>query len=232
MRFVFISFCLIFFYSTLNAQQIIGTSGLLNTPSAHLRADGSFMLGGNYLPEAITHESFDYNTANYFFDLTFLPFAEISYKLTIFEAKKDQSIEQDRSLAFRLQLLKERKYWPAIVVGGNDMLTTNMGGTGNQYFGSAFVVASKKVPWLGHEWLLSLGYSSDVFNRDQPEGVFAGIGFSPSFLPQATAIFEYDGEVYNAGVNALIIKHISITAFFYDLKYFTGGVAYQFTIKQ
>lgn len=49
-----------------------------------MQKDGTFMMGINYLPDIITPEPFNYNTANYYFNITFLPFFEVSYKMTLF----------------------------------------------------------------------------------------------------------------------------------------------------
>lgn len=64
-------------------QSNMGTSGLLTVPSADMQQDGTFMMGGNYLPSAMLPDDFDLNTGNYFLNLTFLPFMEIGYRCTL-----------------------------------------------------------------------------------------------------------------------------------------------------
>jgi hypothetical protein len=59
------------------SQSIEGATGLLKIPSAEMQKDGTFILGGNYLPDAITPEPFNYNTGNYYFNITFLPFLNL-----------------------------------------------------------------------------------------------------------------------------------------------------------
>ena len=58
------------------AQRSLGVSGLLNIPSADMQEDGTFMAGGNYLPQEMLPQEWGYNSGNYFVNLTFLPFME------------------------------------------------------------------------------------------------------------------------------------------------------------
>ena len=64
------------------AQRSLGVSGLLNIPSADMQEDGTFMAGGNYLPQEMLPQEWGYNSGNYFVNLTFLPFMEVAYRCT------------------------------------------------------------------------------------------------------------------------------------------------------
>ena len=96
----------IFVFSTLllSAQLTLGTTGLLNSPSAEMQPDGTVMLGGNFLHDKITPDGFPYDTYNYFLNITFLPFLEVAYVCTLFKAtdtfvpeKKGRFVNQDSS---------------------------------------------------------------------------------------------------------------------------------------
>ena len=63
------------------AQRSLGVSGLLNIPSADMQEDGTFMAGGNYLPQEMLPQEWGYNSGNYFVNLTFLPFMEVAYRI-------------------------------------------------------------------------------------------------------------------------------------------------------
>ena len=79
--------CLFLFSSLLlSAQLTLGTSGLLNSPSADMQPDKTVMIGGNFLNDHITPGGFPYDTYNYFLNITFLPFLEVAYTCTLFKA--------------------------------------------------------------------------------------------------------------------------------------------------
>lgn len=108
--------------SGIKAQYTMGTTGMMNIPTAEMQQTGTFMIGGNYLPEELN--PFKYNSGNYFVNITFFSFLELNYRCILLKsdymAKKPKFNQQDRSLSVRLRPLKEGKYWPAIVIGSND----------------------------------------------------------------------------------------------------------------
>lgn len=67
-------------------------------PDSRYAGDRYFYGGGNYLPNGMT--PFNFNTGNYFVNITFLSFLELSYrctlqKLNVTMGKKDISIRID-----------------------------------------------------------------------------------------------------------------------------------------
>ena len=134
------------------SQPIDGATGLMKIPSADMQKDGTFIVGGNYLPDAITpNKSFNYNTGNYFFNLTFLPFTEFTYRSTLLSWNGNHN--QDRSFGLRLRLIKESKLRPSLVIGGNDLYTTGQEleiisqRTSNRFFIPPLL-------WLPNIWML------------------------------------------------------------------------------
>ena len=100
------------------AQYSMGNTGLLNIPTADMQKAGTFMGGGNYLPNGMT--PFNFNTGNYFVNITFLSFLELSYRCTLlkttrYDGKKGY-FQQDRSLSARIRPIEEGKYHPRIGV--------------------------------------------------------------------------------------------------------------------
>ena len=98
------------------AQYSMGNTGLLNIPTADMQKAGTFMGGGNYLPNGMT--PFNFNTGNYFVNITFLSFLELSYRCTLlkttrYDGKKGY-FQQDRSLSARIRPIEEGKYHPRI----------------------------------------------------------------------------------------------------------------------
>ena len=215
----------------ISAQPTAGTTGLLNIPTAEMQRDGTFLFGGNYLPEVMTPELFSYDTGNYYLNITFLPFWEVNYRLTLLKIDGTGGHNQDRSFALRCRILKERKYIPAIVVGGNDVYTSVSGG-GNQYFGMIYTVATKDFKWEGYNISITLGYYIDTFHKNQYAGLFGGGSFSPGFFKPLSLMVEYDTKAINAGASLFLFNHLYIQAFVYDMKYFCGGVQYKVYLKK
>lgn len=209
------------------SQSLTGVTGLLNIPSADMQEDGTFFAGINYINQHAfrNFEREPYNRYAWYLDITFLPFLEINFRSTTYKISDDK-YNADRMASVKLRVLRERKYWPAIVIGGNDIYTPASGG-GNQFFVSAYVVATKHIPVKKSDIGLTLGYGFKVHQHIQYDGFFGGISFSPSFLRQLNLIAEYDGNNYNLGGNILFFKHLLVFAMAHDLKYFSGGIAYR-----
>lgn len=225
---------LFIFISPLAAQYSLGVTGLLNIPTADMQADGTFMGGGNFLPEALTPEAWDYDTGNYFVNLTFLPFAEVAYRCTLFRGKfKDgNKWQQDRSVSVRLRPLKEGRWWPSIVVGSNDAFTTNQLNMfkdpgGSRYFSSVYLVGTKH--WLpGRENIgFTIGGHIPFRTESNRRGVFGGISYTPSFWKNLSLMAEYDSDAVNMGAAARLFGHLSIYVFSYDFKAVVGGLRYE-----
>jgi hypothetical protein len=213
------------------AQPTAGTSGLLNTPAAGMQDDGTFTAGANYLPDILTPQpDFNYDTYNYYIGMAFLPFLEISLRMTLLkEPEEEKYTNQDRSLALRVRLLKEKKYLPSIVIGANDIYTTSQ--SGNQYFKSIYIAGSKTFNLKGSLALVSLGCLSDFSNDNINYGLFGGLSFSPAFLKSLSVMAEYDSRYVNAGASILLFRHIYLYGFAADLRQFAGGVAIRLYAK-
>ena len=209
------------------AQMTSGTKGLLKIPTAEMYEDGSFVFGGNYLPEEITPERFYYNTGNYFLNLTFLPFIDVTYRCTLIKNRKSgKYTEQDRTFGVRLQLFKEKKVMPAIVFGADDVYSDESDG-GVQSLGAMYGVATKNIYWNDCRFGLTVGSGFKAYNGNQLDGPFGGISFSPAFARNLSLIAEYDSDSFNAGATLLLWNHLYLQGFMYDMKNFVGGVAYR-----
>lgn len=232
MKYLPLIFLSIIAFSVTKAQSMSGTTGLLNIPTANMQRDGTFMFGGNYLPEAITPESFSFNTGNYYINITFLPFVEVNYRLTLGQTKSTGRYnQQDRSFALRCRILKEGKFIPALVIGGND-LYTHTNGDGNQYFEAVYIVETKTFLLGRNIFSTTIGSGIDVLEKNQYDGIFGGISYSPYFFSPLTLIAEYDSKVFNTGISLFLFNHLSLHAFAYDLKYFCGGMQYKVYLKK
>jgi len=207
-----------------NAQTLTGTTGLLNIPSADVQADGTFIMGCNYLPE-INQPMWGFHTGNYYFNLTFLPFLEVAYKCTLIRTKSTgKYTQQDRGVSVRLQVLKEKEYFPAVTIGMHDVCTHTKC---NQYFGATYVVFTKHFDIDRNFIGLTSGYGTALLKHNEFVGLFGGISVSPSFFTPATFMAEYDCKGVNVGGSLLLFRHVYFLAMAQRLKYFAGGVAYK-----
>lgn len=182
--------------SLLWAQNPYGTTGLLRMPTADFQDDGTFMFGNTFLPkEGTKPNKGKYDTFNYFFNVTFFPFMEVAYTLTMNKGVPGdywpkqtwgKFVNQDRSFHLKLRVWKEGwyKWWtPQIAIGANDPLTHSAWGGGdinfgesgpatNNYFTRWFVAMSKHVN-LGDygvigahvAWVLGRGKNDAHYSR-------------------------------------------------------------------
>ena len=213
-----------------SAQSLPGITGLLNAPSANMLKDGTFYMGANYLNRNYVNDygNKQFNCLTYYFDLTFLPFLEINFRNTRQLDNPDHTHTVDRMFSGKLRVLKERKYWPSIAVGGNDIVTTS--DNSNQYFGAAYIVVTKNLEFKKNSFGATVGYSYPLFRHNQIEGVFGGITFSPVFLRQFTLMAEYDSKNFNVGGSVLFFKHLYIFAVLQGMESLSGGLAYRFSV--
>nr|WP_129733945.1 YjbH domain-containing protein [Parabacteroides goldsteinii] len=217
-------------------QSYLGVSGLLTVPSADMQEDGTFMMGGNYLPSVMLPDGFNQNTGNYFLNLTFLPFMEVTYRCTLSRpGGKDANWQQDRAVSLRLRALKEKKYIPSVVLGSNDAFTTKALNIfdkkkANRMFGSVYGVLTKNIPMGGHVLGVTAGYYFPVYDESPNKGFFGGIRYTPGFFPLLSVMADYDGDRISAGASLFLFHHIRIHAMAYHLQEVSAGIRYEFIL--
>lgn len=220
----------------LQAQSTAGVTGLLNSPSAEMAPDGTIKIGANFLNREIVPGTWTYNTMNFFLNITFLPFFEISITntaLDLWSIGKFSNV--DRAINVRFRPLKEGKYWPAVVIGSNDFITTSpelvtpVGG--NRYFGKAYLALSKHFDINGHIIGIHTAYNyltSNALKIGFP--ISGGISYSPPFYRGLNVIAEYDTNNFNIGANIIVFKYFYLQVLMQNLKYPSVGAQFQFTI--
>ncbi len=224
-------FCLFFFINPANSQSTLGVTGLLNSPTATMSPEGTVKIGGNFLNTNMTPDTWDYNTFNYYLNITFLPFFEAALTNTAFdlfqEGRKFNNV--DRAVSLRFRILKEKSFIPSIVVGSNDILTSNKENyfspdNGNKYFGMHYIAASKHFDVNNSKFGIHAAYnilSSTKFSLKYP--VSGGITFNPGFARNLTLIAEYDTKDFNLGGNILLFNTLFFQFFVQDMKYISFG---------
>ena len=243
---VILCILLLCFTFALSAQLTYGTTGLLHAPSAEMREDKTVMLGANFLNKEITPPTWYYHTYNYYPNVTILPWLEVAYTCTLFKAEAlglkpygySGFTNQDRYFSVRLRALEEGQFWkhmPAVVLGTSDPFTSSGGviasEQGNGYYNRFYLAATKHVR-VGRETIgVSLSY---VYNRRREyklNGVAAGVTYNPSFHPQLRLIAEYDSRDFALGATYLLFNHLHAQVELQRMKYFTGGLTFQFRLK-
>lgn len=214
------------------SQTLLGTTGWLNIPTAEMQEDGTFYIGSSFINKNYINSYGDgaanYNSVTYYFDITFLPFLEVSFGNMRSLDNIDGNNTVDRRFSFRFRPLQERKYIPAIVIGAHDVYTSiAKEKETNQYFSSLYIVLTKHIAVKKSEFGVTLGYGVDAFRNNQFLGIFGGISFSPGFYRPLNFIVEYDGDVINLGATVLLFNHLSVYAALTDFQYFSGGLAYK-----
>jgi hypothetical protein len=160
--------------SSVQAQALRGTTGLLHAPTADMQRDKTFMVGGNVLDVTPLHY-YDFGvkyTFNYYVNITFFPWLEVGYTCTINYADYGNTYfpeyvwgkysNQDRSFYFRLRAWKEgwwKSWTPQIVIGADDPGTHDEYGGGsissrdmngsNCFFSRYYIAATKHFDFKG-----------------------------------------------------------------------------------
>ncbi|MDP3435920.1 MAG: YjbH domain-containing protein [Bacteroidales bacterium] len=225
-------------------QSSMGISGLLNSPSAVMSKDGTVKIGGNFLNTNMTpdtwdldNKTLDYNTFNFFLNITFLPFLEVAITNTALDYYDEGKFTNvDRAVCLKFRILKEGKYWPSVVIGSNDVLTSATSNLfdpaiGNKFFGTHYLALSKHIDIAGNRIGVHAAYnilSSTKQTINFP--LSGGISFSPNFYKELNLIAEYDTRNFNLGGNILIFKYLYLQLFVQDLKYLSFGAQAQFSI--
>lgn len=219
-------------FTFLQAQYSIGMTGQLNIPTADMQETGTFLGGGNFLPQEITSSDIiTYNTWNYFVNMTFFSFLELNYRCTLLKTghmvDESKFNNQDRAFSAKIRFLKESKYLPAIAIGTDDPDENN-----NMNVAALYGVMTKNLlpSEKGHQLALTLGYYHPLNSFSQKEGVFGGIRYTPAFFKPLSVMAEYDSQGFNIGAAAKVWKHLSLHAFTREFTCISFGIRYEYTL--
>ena len=252
-RILIIGGLLLLLLNTAKAQFTYGTTGLLHMPTADMQQDKTFMGGGGLLNKYASPSRWNYDTWNYYINITILPWLEVAYTCTIFDEMRGivHMMNQDRSFHGRLRVWKEgwwKDWTPQIVAGVNDF-TTGAGtdykdmaieGDGNGYLNRYYIAATKHLSWNG-EWGIHAAYVYNKRGKDKLNGTAIGFDYQfalpeTSFLNKAVnglnLMAEYDSKFVNIGAKYTLWKdHINIIGELRDCKHPSVGVFFKVHLK-
>lgn len=256
-RILIITCLLLLMISTIKAQFTYGTTGLMHMPTADMQKDKTFMAGGGYLSKHATPDVWDYNTWNYYINITFFPCLEIAYTCTVFDDYVNRGnssihrINQDRNFSGRLRLWKEgwwKDWTPQIVIGGNDVLHgSHEGGDigtvvseGNVFYQRYYIAATKHLSWNG-DWGIHVAYIYSKRIGHKFNGTAIGVDYQfalpeTSFWNKAlnglNLMAEYDSKFMNIGAKYTLWKdHINVITELRECKYPSVGVFFKVHLK-
>ena len=139
-----ISLLLIFESQSGIAQSLTGTTGLVNIPTADILQDGQIYFGVGFVNKKYnTWISDEFHQTAYFVTIGFLPFMEVSLRLTRLLRYGDNALG-DRMASIRLRLLKEHEFYPSLVLGAHDF-TSAFGIDMFNNFNTLYLVTSKHI---------------------------------------------------------------------------------------
>ena len=227
------------------AQQYTGMTGLLHVPSAEMDTIVNFRLGvhaipTDMMPDGIRFEGEKYASSNWYVSAMPLKWLEVGYSFTLMKFRKNLDKEsdeigfysKDRYFSLHLRLLNEGRYWPSVVIGGNDVIGQRDGDSESFYFRNFYLATSKHLDLPfgvvgGHltyrKWTRS--YNS------RWDGVVGGITLRPSIYSPLRAIAEYDGDGINIGADCMLVRYVLLQASLIKCCYLSVGGAIRIELK-
>ena len=222
---------------TTKAQQYTGMEGLIHVPTADMDSALSVRLGGHFLNKEFTPDKFrfegeKYNTGSFHMSITPFKWIELGYTITMMKFHKDRDKEKktgfyskDRYFSLRLQPIREKKWWPSVVVGANDFWGQDDGQSRSFYFRNYYMALSKHYDLWNQTLGLHVAYRHWAKDYNSKwNGPVGGLTFQPSFAKELRLIGEYDGDGVNVGADYLLLKHVLIQAAMQRGRYFSGGL--------
>ena len=175
---------------------------------------------------SFTYEAGQSPERSFFINTAYLPFAEVSFKVTKPYVTPVDSIYGigDRSVSLRFQVLKETKNRPAIVIGTQDPFTVRA------FFNTNYIVFTKKYALKKMTFVANLGYGFALQKTegDYLQGIFAGI---QTHWKNWQFSAEYDTHTINTGLSYTFKDWLFLKAALINQQYFSGSIHFRFSIE-
>ncbi len=219
-------------------QQYLGMEGLIHIPTADMDSACTVRIGAQYMPkemipDAMTCDNRKFNSCSNYLSITPFKWVSIGYGYTLWKlhknldpANKTGFYSKDRYFSVKLQPISEARWWPSVVVGGNDVWGTyDDGKSSSSYFRNFHVAVSKHVDLKG--WTLGGHLAYRYWYRGYNKkwnGVVGGVTVQCPYYKPLRAMAEWDGHEVNLGLDCRVFKFVMIQCALIDCKHFTGGV--------
>jgi len=213
----------------------LGIPGLIYTPSAYTADWGEVQLGYTHFSQraSLSYEAGTAPERSFLASIVFLPAVELSLKVTRPYSNLVKNFVSgpryygigDRSISLRVQLLKEKKNRPAILVGIQDL------GTASAFFKTNYIVLSKKMMLKQVALSTTLGYGRPIGEARAIflNGPFGGIQAEWKGL---SGLIEYDTERINLGLTYKMKNRLAIQLGLINGQYFIISISSRFRLKQ
>lgn len=224
--------------SSVRGQQYVGQSGLIHVPSADMDTAGVARVGLHYIPkemmpDRMTCDNEKFNSLTNYLSLTVFRWVQVSYGYTLWKMHRNQKpynktgfYTKDRYFSLKLQPIREDKWWPSVVVGGNDVWGSSEDGkSGSNFYRNYYVAMSKHVDLGGYLIGGHIAYRDWKLNSNYKwNGVVGGVTVQPSFYRPLRLMCEWDGNEFNVGADCLLFKMFLVQFAFIDMHRFNAGL--------
>lgn len=205
-----------------------GHPGLIYSPSAYLSNWGDVNFGMTHYPAptSFTFERGESQERSFWTHIGFLPFGEVSVKLTKPYNASDKNYGiGDRSISFRLQVLKEKQNSPAILIGVQDPFSVS------SYFNTNYIVLSKKkqINQIVLNANIGYGFKIETARAHTLQGVFGGL---QTKWKQLRLVAEYDTEYVNVGAGYQYKNWLSVNVALINVQYISASLSISFSLKE
>ena len=211
---------------------LLGSSGLVNIPTAEIVPDRNIYFGFSYIPKpyAILGQPGYSNTA-YYCSIGYLPFLELNFRITRIVHWKHYTLPiGDRMASFRVRLIAEKALAPALAFGVQDIISLTENKS-SRHFNAFYLVGFKTLLLPGAiKTRVHLGYGTDWMKADKHHlvGVFGGLDVSVN--KHLTLIAEYDTEKVNLGARLSLMSHFHLMIAYLNARRFSGGINLSFSL--
>ncbi len=238
MKTVFSTIIFLLLSLSVSAQQYIGLSGMIHVPTADMDTVGIARIGAHFIPKAMMPTTMkldgeSYNSLTNYLTITPFRWIQLSYGYTLQKCYQDDNPQKktgfytkDRYFSIKLQPLQEGKWWPSVVIGGNDVWGSyDSGESYSDFYKNFFIATSKHIDIKGNIIGGHLTYRKwDKEFNHKWNGVVGGVTFQPKFYRPLRAIAEWDGNEVNIGADCLLFKYFLVQCALLDFRHFNAGL--------
>lgn len=228
----------VFMMLSASAQQYYGMNGLINVPSADMDTVPVAHIGAHYLnkrmvPDMMKLDGRKFNSWSNYLSIQPFRWLEVGYGYTLWKFHKNKVptakvgyYAKDRYFSGRVQPVREKKWWPSVVIGGQDVWgSKDRGESGSNYYRNFYIAASKHVDLWKQSFGFHLAYRYWWLKGNKRwNGVVGGLTYQPSFYKPLRFIGEYDGQYANIGADCTLWRYVTLQASLQKCKYFSGGI--------